>query len=134
MEIVINREKNLLIMPRPLKVYIDGVFIDYIEPFETIKKVNTKNTSSELYIKINNCYSNKVVLDKEINKVRFNVTSQVQNGLFILIASCFILGWVLLIFDIINIYLSMAMVSTLAIIVFWQTIGSKNYLRLTRVE
>lgn len=134
MEIILKREANFIIKTRALKVYVDDVFIDYIEPNEFHKKIQIADSSRSLFIKLDWCYSNSYIFSDKDNKssLNFRITSQVQNGLFILIYLCFFTGWILYLTNIIELNITMALTSPIAIIVFWQTIGRKNYLRLTK--
>jgi hypothetical protein len=134
MMVVFKRQNNFMIKARALKIYVDDVFVDYINPEELIKKINISDNSSNVYIKLDWCFSNKHRLNLNGNEDlnSFTITSQIQNSFFLFIYSCFFLGWILRIFNVINIYTAMALVSTISIIVFWQTFGRNNYLRLSR--
>ncbi|NCP20981.1 MAG: hypothetical protein GW847_03160 [Zetaproteobacteria bacterium] len=132
-EITIIRENNFMINKRALKIYIDNEFIDYIEPKQKMKKVNIKN-GSEFKVKLDWGSSNTIKIDKQNNQnLKFNVTSQIQNGLFILIFLSFFGSFILKFSGLINDHVAIGLVLPLSIIVFWQTIGRKNYLRLTQV-
>jgi len=134
-EITIIRENNYLIRVRPLKVFIDNNFVDYIEPSDKEKKIIVNNDSSVIEIKVNNNSSNKLKLDESTLKgeTKIKVTSQVQNGLLIFIYACFFGGLVLKMFDVISNYLGLALVTPMFIIVYWQTLGRKNYLRISKI-
>ena len=134
-EITIIRENNYLIRVRPLKVFIDNNFVDYIEPSDKEKKIIVNNDSSVIEIKVNNNSSNKLKLDESTLKgeTKIKVTSQVQNGLLIFIYACFFGGLVLKMFDVISNYLGLALVTPMFIIVYLQTLGRKNYLRISKI-
>ncbi len=132
--ITIIRENNYLIKVRPLKVFVNDKFIDYIEPNEKIKNLQVDSNSSKLFIKVNNNSSNIINLDKSTldGSTKIRVTSQIQNGLLIFIYACFFGGLVLKMFDLISNYLGLALIIPMLIIVYWQTFGRKNYLRLSK--
>jgi len=134
-EITILRENNYLIKVRPLKVFIDNIFVDYIEPKEKEKKIKVNNEASIIEIKVNNNTSNKIKLDESILKgeTKINVTSQIQNGLLIIIYACFFGGLVLKMFNLISNYLGLVLITPMLIVVYWQTFGRKNYLRISKV-
>ncbi len=136
MEIILKRENNFIIKTRALKIYVDDVFIDYIEPNEYDKKIQIADTTKSLYIKLDWCYSNSYTFNENDDKssLNFRITSQIQNGLFILIYFCFFTGWILYLINVIELNITMALTSPLAIIVFWQSFGRKNFLRLTKVN
>lgn len=134
--LTILRENNYLIKVRPLKVFVDDEFIDYIEPNEKTKNLQVDSNSSKLLIKVNNNSSNIVNLDKSIlnGSTKIRVTSQIQNGLLIFIYACFFGGLILKMLDIISAYLGLALLIPMLIIVYWQTIGKNNYLRLSKMD
>ena len=121
---------------RALKIYINNEFIDYFEPDEKLKKIEVEE-GSKLKIKVDWCNSNTVEIaqrgNQNVNESHsFIISSQIHNGLFILIFGCFITGNCLMILDKINPFAYLALISPIAIIVGWQIFGRNNYLRLTR--
>ncbi|MBC3757258.1 hypothetical protein H7U19_02505 [Hyunsoonleella sp. SJ7] len=132
-EIEIFRENNFQTMHRPFKVYVDGDFIDFIEPKEKTKKFLIEPSSKELKIEVDKCSSNSVKLNAD--NLKLNVTSQIQNGLFVFIYTTFFGGLILMMLDVLNnLYLSFALLLPFAIIVYWQTLGRKNYLRISKMN
>ncbi len=134
MEIKIIKKKNYIIKHRALKIFINDKFVDYLDSDENSKIILTDDNSSELFVKVDWCYSNTVKLGSRNlkNTIQLAVNSQIQNGLFIFIYLCTFGGLVLYLLDIINKNLSIAFASPLLIIVYWQTFGRKKYLRLTK--
>lgn len=134
-KIKIIRENNYLTMFRPFKIFVDGKFIDYIEPKEKNKIIEVDSNSFELKIGVNNCESNAIKIDETNNSLKdyeFSVTSQVQNGLFIFAFITFFGSIILTSLNLIqNIYLSIVLLLPFCIIGYWQTIGRKKYLRLS---
>ncbi len=135
-ELTIIRDNNYLIQFRPLKIFVDGKFLDYIEPKEKSKVILIDDSSNNIKIGVNNCSSNIVTFDSNLeqkNSFKLEVTSQVQNGLFIFIFICFFGGLILKLLNILtNVYLLLATLLPFGIIVYWQTFGKNNYLRLTK--
>jgi len=129
--IIVQREKNLLIRFRALKVFIDDEFIDYIEPNEMKKIIRMEDKPKKINLKIDWCSSNEVMID-DFDSTRLTVTSQIQNGLFIYIFISFFGGGILELMGIINPYLGFATALPMTIIVFWQTIGRNNLMRLSK--
>lgn len=133
--ITIIRENNYLIKVRPLKVFVNDKFIDYIEPNEKIKTLQVDSNSSKLLIKVNNNSSNIINLDKSTldGSTKIRVTSQIQNGLLIFIYACFFWAFALKFLGLLtNNYIGIACVLPMFIIAYWQTFGRKNYLRLSK--
>ena len=133
--ITIIRENNYLIKVRPLKVFVDEKFIDYIEPIEKMKIIQVDENALKLLIKVNNNSSNTIDLDKSVlnGTTKIRVTSQIQNGLFIFIYACFFGALTLKLLGILtNNYIGIACVLPMLIIAYWQTFGRKNYLRLSK--
>ncbi|GAB1856765.1 hypothetical protein MHTCC0001_16010 [Flavobacteriaceae bacterium MHTCC 0001] len=133
-KIRIKRENNYLTMFRPFKIFINGKFVDYIEPKEKNKVIQVDSSSFELKIGVNNCESNAIKIDdaNSSKDYQFSVTSQVQNGLFIFAFITFFGSVILTSLGFIqNIYLSIALLLPFCIIAYWQTIGRKKYLRLS---
>jgi hypothetical protein len=130
------RENNYLIKVRPLKVFIDNEFIDYLEPNEKVKTIEVNDQSTNLSIKVNNNSSNNITLNKSIlnGSTKIKVTSQIQNGLLLFIYACFFGGLVLNMLGYISSYLGLALITPMLIIVYWQTFGRKNYLRLSKTS
>ncbi|MBA4746740.1 MAG: hypothetical protein H2058_15935 [Muricauda sp.] len=136
--IILKRKRDYMIIFRALKIYINNEFIDYFEPDEKIKKFEIEE-GSKLKIKVDWCYSNTVEISHRENQNvneghSFIISSQIHNGLFILIFGCFITGNSLMILDKINPFAYLALISPIAIIVGWQIFGRNNYLRLTRLN
>lgn len=132
-EVIIYREKNLLMSRRALEIYVNDEFVDYIEPKELEKKFILDENANSLQIKDGRKSSNIVNLSKSHfnhSKLKISVTTQVQNGLFIFIYICFFASC-LLGFLKINPYLSIALALPMSIIAYWQMIGRKKYFRLT---
>lgn len=136
-EIIFKRNQNLLIKFKPLKVFVDDKFIDYIEPEEWEKTIYINESSKELKVGVHKRLSNTVDLTKsipDVKKIGIRVTSQIPNALFIIIYGCFFVACASVIFPSLlnNLYLSAALFSPLFILIYWETIGRKNYLRLSR--
>ncbi|WP_340075577.1 hypothetical protein [Leptobacterium sp. I13] len=137
-KLIIERENNFMIRFRALKVYVDGVFVDHIEPNDKSKVIEIADDDKEVRLKVDWCYSNKLHLNKskseppQCNKVR--VTSQIQNGLFILIFSSLFIGGILWILKLIGPYWYLISFLPMLLIVGWQIFGRNNYLRLTKIS
>lgn len=132
MNITINRFNNLVINRRALKIFINDKFVDYIEPNEKNKKIKI-NFNDTVYLKMGWCKSNKIKIEEtENNHLELNVTSQIQNGLFIFIYSCFFSSFILKFANLINGYIGLALISPLSIIAYWQTFGKNSFLRLSK--
>jgi hypothetical protein len=136
-EIIFKRNQNLLIKFKPLKVFVDDKLIDYIEPEELEKTIYINESSKELKVGVHKRLSNTVDLTKsipDVKKIGIRVTSQIPNALFIIIYGCFFVACASVIFPSLlnNLYLSAALFSPLFILIYWETIGRKNYLRLSR--
>jgi len=129
--ITIIRENNFLTMFSPYKIFIDDDFIDYLEPSEKNKTINVPDSSKMLKISVNKFSSNIVRLDNK--KISISVTSQIHNGLFILIFGCFCGSLILKLLGVLNnYYLGIALLSPMLILVYWQTLGKNNYLRISK--
>ena len=125
-----------MIIFRALKIYINDEFIDYFEPNEKQKALEIEE-GAILKVKVDWCHSNTIKISQKDNQNvnqnhSFIISSQIHNGLFILIFGCFITGNFLMILDKINPFAYLALISPIAIIVGWQIFGRNNYLRLTR--
>lgn len=132
-KISLIRENNYMINFRALKIYVDDVFYDYIEPKELEKQIEIKiGKELEIKVKVGWCSSNIIKILPEDNLKAIRITSQIQNGLFLLIFCSFFLGGILRIADIINIHLAFGLQIPLIIIVYWQTLGKNTFLRLTK--
>ena len=136
-KIIFKRNQNLLIKFKPLKVFVDNTLIDYIEPYELEKTIYISDSSLVLKVGVHNRFSNKVEFTKntsESNTAGFNVTSQIPNTLFIIIYGCFFIACASVIFPSLlnNLYVSGALFSPLLILIYWETFGRENYLRLSR--
>jgi hypothetical protein len=132
MEVLFKRDYNLMIKHRSIEVYLNDEFIDYINP-KDVDKIIKIEERGRLYLRVNNSSSNVINLNKinETDFLKLSFTSQIQNGLFVFIALTFFGSLLLGFFDIISVYFRMALMLPFAIIVYWQTLGKKNYLRLT---
>lgn len=131
-EITIKRNKDFMITFRALKVYINDKFIDYIEPNEHSKKFEVNTDEAKVRVKVDWCSSNTYHCKLGRNKTEIiNVSSQIHNGLFILIFSSFIAGSIFKLLNLIDPYTYLALFLPLTIIVGWQTFGRNNYLRLS---
>lgn len=129
--ITIITENNFLTMFRPYKIFIDDDFIDYLEPSEKNKTINVPDSSKKLKISVNKFSSNIVALDNK--KISISVTSQIHNGLFILIFGCFFGSLILKLLGVLNnYYLGIALLTPMLILVYWQTLGKNNYLRISK--
>ena len=128
----ITRENNFLIRPRPLEIFINDKSVDYIEPNQKNKKIDIDDNASKFYIKDNSKSSNIINLNDNNNN--FIVTSQIQNGLFLFIVICFIGGIVLFLTGYISAYLGFASLLPMCILAYWQTIGKKNYFRISKID
>ena len=128
------RENNFFTKYRAFKVYIDGKFIDFIEPDEKRKTIEIPNESLKLNIKLDRCSSNTINLQNlnSDSPLNLRITSQIQNGLFIFIAITFFGGGILNMLGYIGPILGFASIFPMAIIVFWQTIGRKKLMRITK--
>lgn len=118
-------------MFKPYKIFIDDDFIDYLEPSEKNKTINVPDSSKKLKISVNKFSSNIVRLDNK--KISISVTSQIHNGLFILIFGCFFGSLILKLLGVLNnYYLGIALLTPMLILVYWQTLGKNNYLRISK--
>ncbi|MDC6385951.1 hypothetical protein PP180_11280 [Muricauda sp. SK9] len=136
--IILKRSKDYMIIFRALKIYVNGEFIDYFEPNEKSKEIVVE-AGSTLNIKVDWCSSNTIKISKRenqniANKDSLIISSQIHNGLFILIFGCFIIGNLLMILDYINPFAYLALISPIAIIVGWQIFGRNNYLRISKLS
>jgi len=134
--ITLKRNKDYMITFRALKIYVNDTFIDYFEPDEKEKEILVEE-GSEVKVKVDWCSSNiiKISKNKGLNtseKQSYNISSQIHNGLFILIFGSFFLGGILKLFDVISPYMYIALTSPLSIIVGWQIFGRNKYLRLSK--
>ncbi|NCQ52454.1 hypothetical protein GW796_11375 [archaeon] len=131
-EIHLYREKNYFIDFKPLKIFIDGIFFDFWEPSDKKKVIKIEDDSKKLVVGVEWCRSNEVDLKMKI--LNFRITSQIQNGLFILIFTTFLLGNLLFFFKLINPHLYFGLTSVpMMIIVYWQTIGRNKFIRISKV-
>jgi len=119
---------------RALKIFVNGIFIDFLEPNELEKTIAVEE-GAELFLKVDWCFSNKInANDLKGNNFFLNVTSQIQNGLFFLIFGSFFLGGILQLLHLLHPHFYLASILPLSIIVAWQTFGRKKYLRLTKMS
>ncbi len=134
-EIILFRENNLIIRQRPLKIFIDGKFIDYVEPSEKSKKLFLEN-GAELSIKMNSCSSNVINLIDSTNngKLKINIVSQVQNSFYIFAMILFLSAFFLhFVFGVISAYIGIVLIIPFFYVAYWYTLGRKNFLRLTKL-
>lgn len=126
------RENNYLTMHRPYKIFVDNEFVDYIEPKEKEKTIDISDSANQVKIMVNKFSSNSIKLNKgDVKKI--NITSQIQNGLFIFISFAFLGGLLSKLFGFLNNnYLLLSLIAPFGIIVYWQTIGKSNYLRISK--
>lgn len=130
-DITLVREKNFLTMFSPYKIYIDDEFIDYLEPSEKNKTINVPDSSKKLKVKVNKFSSNIIVINEIESKI--SITSQIHNGLFILIFGCFFCSLTLKLLGILkNNYLGIALLTPMLILVYWQIFDKNNYLRISK--
>jgi len=133
-EIILFRENNYIINKRPLKIFIDEKFVDYIEPSEKSKKILVEN-GTELSIKMNSCSSNVINLVDSAYRdgLKINIVSQVQNGFYIFAMILFISSFILHFFmGVISAYFGMVLIIPFFYVAYWYTLGRKNFLRLTK--
>lgn len=133
--VLIKRKNNFQLRFRAIKIFVDDVFVDYLEIGELEKEIEVNPRQKKLRLKIDWCYSNSYALkfdekDNLKNKV-ISVTSQIHNGLFILIYGVFFSGSFLWLFGLIGPYMYLGSLSPMLIIVYWQTFGKQNFLRLS---
>lgn len=137
-KLIIKRTNNYMIRFRALKVFVDDKFVGFIEPNEKCKEIAIETSNHQLRLKVDWCYSNILYLKRDDKGIlipkTIQITSQIHNGLFVLIFGCFITGNILMILDNINPFVYLSLISPLSIIVGWQTFGRKNYLRLANVS
>ncbi len=132
--ITLVRQKDYLILFRTLKIYVNHEFVNYFQPNEKIKEIDIEN-DSDIKVKVDWCSSNIVNFSEGSvrKKEQFiSVSSQIHNGLFIIIFGCFITGNILKIFDLVGPYLYITLVVPIAVIVGQQIFGRNKYLRLTK--
>ena len=111
-------------------------FIDYIEPNEHKKKFNIPGNSARIKIMVNSYSSNVFELKDalQVGNLNFQITSQIQNPLFVIIFSSFFIGGFLALFGIIDHYIAFLLALPLTIIIYWRLFKKHNYLRLTRIN
>jgi hypothetical protein len=132
-KISLIRENNYMINFRALKIYVDDVFYDFIAPKELEKQIEIESEKElEIKIKVGWCSSNIIKILPKDNSKTITITSQIQNGLFLLIFCSFFLGGILRITDTISTHLAFGLQIPLIIIVYWQTLGKNSFLRLTK--
>ncbi|QNK78309.1 hypothetical protein H7F37_04270 [Winogradskyella sp. PAMC22761] len=130
-ELNLNRPFNLMLYPRPLKIYINDVFFDYIEPKEKDKKLSL-NIGDTLMVKDHKFISNKIKVDETLNSIQINCL--IQNGLFIFAFGSFFLSMVSIMFQFFHPYLNLTMLIPLLIVVYQRTFNRKEFIRLTKLS
>lgn len=133
--VLIKRKNNFLLRFRAIKIFVDDVFIDYLEIGEFEKEIEVNPGQKYICLKIDWCSSNKYALkfdekDNLKNKV-ISVTSQIHNGLFILIYGVFFSGSFLWLLGLIGPYMYLGSLSPILIILYWQFMEKQNFLRLS---
>lgn len=96
--LIINRIKDYAINRHSLRVYVDGEFLDYIEPNEKSKKIKANLKASELKIMFDKKRGSNSMKIGDENELSFNVTSQYINFLYVFCTICFFIAmlWILL--------------------------------------
>ncbi len=122
---IVNYKNSFNTRSGNIKVYVDNKAIATLETEETIIDVSP---GTEIYLKLQWCYSNKIKLSKETNKIFVN--SFLNNQMFVLILS------LCLIFTMLALLTKFTFFAYLPIIVtlypmYYITFGYKRYLRLS---